>query len=84
MLAHQLSNNKRFPKTWKEKATTRRMNIKQLQKRLKELTLSRDTWKLKATARQATIKELQEEIRQLRQQIHNSKKTPRNAPKLRV
>lgn len=37
-------------RTWKQKAITRRMENKELNKRRKELTLSREKWKSKCMA----------------------------------
>jgi len=84
MTAKHTSKNLLSPNNWKEKAKTRREKMKQLQKRLKEITISRDTWKGKATHRQAQINELQEEIKQLTKQLQEVKKNSRNAPKIQL
>ncbi len=81
MITKQTSKNPLPPKTWKEKATTRREKIKQLQKRLKEITISRDSWKVKATRKQAQINELQDEIKQLTKQLQDVKKKFKKCPK---
>ena len=48
---------------WKTKAIKRRFENRKLQKRLKELTKSRNIWKEKATKRKEIIRELEKEFK---------------------
>lgn len=54
---------------WKTKAINRREQLEALQKRLGELTLSRDTWKGKAQANHEKVTELQATVKRLRTEV---------------
>jgi hypothetical protein len=54
---------------WRIKATQRRIEIKRLQKRIKELEISRNTWKVKATVRQAKIEEVEKQKSEIEQEL---------------
>ena len=47
---------------WKTRAKERRLENKQLKKRIKELTLSRDFWKVKAMERKESVDELNQKM----------------------
>jgi len=47
---------------WEIRAKERRIENKQLKKRIKELTFSRDEWKVKATKRKERLDELNEKL----------------------
>ncbi len=74
MATMQRSKLQHAVQRWKTKAIQRGKSLKQIKKRLKELTSSRDQWKHKAQARQANVMALQHENRQLRQQLFTEKK----------
>ena len=82
MATTQRSKLQHAVQRWKTKAIQRGKLLKQIKKRLNELTSSRDQWKHKAQARQARIIALQRENRQLRQQFTVTEKKPRPAPAL--
>lgn len=62
--------------TWKAKAIARRQENVALQKRMVELTQSRDTWKETAQASQMLMTELHAELRRLRQPVPKKKNGP--------
>ena len=47
---------------WEIRAKERRVENKQLKKRIKELTLSRDEWKIKAMKRKESLDELNQKL----------------------
>jgi len=47
---------------WEIRAKERRLENKQLKKRIKELTFSRDEWKVKATKRKESLDELNQKL----------------------
>lgn len=47
---------------WEIRAKERRIENKQLKKRIKELTFSRDVWKVKAMKRKERLDELNEKL----------------------
>ena len=47
---------------WEIRAKERRLENKQLKKRIKELTVSRDEWKVKAMKRKESIDELNQKL----------------------
>ena len=47
---------------WETRAKERRLENKQLKKRIKELTLSRDFWKVKAMERKESVDELNQKM----------------------
>ncbi len=47
---------------WEIRAKKRRLENKQLKKRIKELTFSRDEWKVKATKRKESLDELNQKL----------------------
>lgn len=47
---------------WETRAKERRLENKQLKKRIKELTHSRDVWKVKATERKESLDELKKKL----------------------
>lgn len=47
---------------WEIRAKERRIENKQLKKRIKELTLSRDEWKVKAMKRKESLDELNQKL----------------------
>ena len=47
---------------WEERAKERRLENKQLKKRIKELTFSRDEWKVKAMKRKEDFDELNQKL----------------------
>jgi hypothetical protein len=47
---------------WEVRAKERRIENKQLKKRIKELTFSRDEWKVKAMKRKERLDELNEKL----------------------
>lgn len=47
---------------WEIRAKERRIENKQLKKRIKELTLSRDEWKIKAMKRKESLDELNQKL----------------------
>ena len=47
---------------WEVRAKERRIENKQLKKRIKELTFSRDEWKVKAMKRKESLDELNEKL----------------------
>lgn len=47
---------------WERRAKERRIENKQLKKRIKELTFSRDEWKVKAMKRKERLDELNEKL----------------------
>lgn len=47
---------------WEIRAKERRIENKQLKKRIKELTISRDEWKVKAMKRKERLDELNEKL----------------------
>ena len=47
---------------WETRAKERRLENKQLKKRIKELTLSRDFWKVKAMERKESFDELNQKM----------------------
>ena len=47
---------------WEIRAKERRIQNKQLKKRIKELTFSRDVWKVKAMKRKERLDELNEKL----------------------
>jgi hypothetical protein len=47
---------------WEIRAKERRIENKQLKKRIKELTFSRDEWKVKAMKRKERLDELNEKL----------------------
>lgn len=47
---------------WETRAKERRVENKQLKKRIKELTFSRDAWKVKATIRKESLDELKKKL----------------------
>ena len=47
---------------WEIRAKERRVENKQLKKRIKELTFSRDVWKVKAMKRKERLDELNEKL----------------------
>ena len=47
---------------WEIRAKERRIENKQLKKRIKELTFSRDEWKVKATKRKESLDELNQKL----------------------
>jgi hypothetical protein len=54
---------------WKERAINRRLINKELKKRIKELTESRDTWKSKAIERKKNINTLTKQIGVIKKNI---------------
>ena len=54
---------------WKERAINRRLINKELKKRIKELTESRDTWKLKAIERKKNVNTLTKQIGVIKKNI---------------
>jgi len=54
---------------WKVKATMRRIELKKLKKRNKELEISRDKWKEKAMERQAKIEEIEKQKREIENEL---------------
>ena len=59
----------RNKKPWKKKAIERRLENKELGKRLKETKESRDKWKTKAQNSQATLKKNQCEIERIKKNL---------------
>ena len=47
---------------WEVRAKERRLENKQLKKRIKELTFSRDEWKVKAMNRKESLDELNQKL----------------------
>ncbi|MDO9039771.1 MAG: hypothetical protein Q7J86_10915 [Bacteroidota bacterium] len=47
---------------WETRAKERRLENKQLKKRIKELTFSRDEWKVKAMKRKESLDELNQKL----------------------
>lgn len=47
---------------WEIRAKERRIENKQLKKRIKELTFSRDEWKIKAMKRKESLDELNQKL----------------------
>ena len=76
MATMQRSKLRQSLQTWKNKAIHRRKQLKQANKRLRELGQSRDQWKRKAQAGQARIVALQAENRRLRQRMDTAEKKP--------
>lgn len=74
MATMQRSKLRQSVQTWKNTAIRRGRQLKQVNKRLKELLHSRDQWKRKAQARHTKITDLQAEIRQLRQRLDSAEK----------
>jgi hypothetical protein len=59
---------------WETRAKERRKENKQLKKRIKELTISRDEWKIKAISRKEKYDELNQKLLVVKknlQQINN-------------
>lgn len=56
----------KFKFAWKEKAKERRVKIKALKNRLKELLKNRDHWKKKAKKTEVQVNELQKEFNELK------------------
>lgn len=54
---------------WKDRAISRRLINKELKKRIKELTDSRDTWKSKAIERKKNINTLTQQIGVIKKNI---------------
>ncbi len=54
---------------WKDRAIVRRYENKQLKKRIKELTLSRDTWREKAIERKEGITQLKRQVQLIKKNI---------------
>jgi len=69
MLNPQRSKLLRSLRQWKTKAITRREQLEALNKRLGELTLSRDTWKARAQAHRTTMTELQTSVTKLQAEV---------------
>ncbi|PIP55292.1 MAG: hypothetical protein COX07_00725 [Bacteroidetes bacterium CG23_combo_of_CG06-09_8_20_14_all_32_9] len=59
----------RNKKPWKKKAIERRLENKELGKRLKETKGSRDKWKAKAQRAQATLKKNQCKIERIKKNL---------------
>ena len=54
---------------WKERAINRRLLNKELKKRIKELTISRDSWREKAIERKETINQQNKYIAAIKKNI---------------
>ena len=54
---------------WKARATTRRLMNKELKKRVKELTISRDDWREKAIERKEVINQQNKHIAAIKKKI---------------
>ncbi len=54
---------------WKIKARKRNIEIKKLNKRIKELEISRDKWKIKATERKNKIEDLEKQNQTIEQEL---------------
>lgn len=76
MATMQRSKLRHAIQTWKQKAIRRGQQLKQANKRLRELTQSRDQWKRKAQTRQTRIAQLCVEV----QRLKSAKKPPVIAP----
>ncbi len=61
-------------KKWKKKAIERTKELKKLNKRLKEITESRDKWKEKAQGYKNTLEELRKNIKEQNKTQNNKKK----------
>ncbi len=58
------------PDTWKSKAIARRLENKELKKRLKEVKHSRSNWKAKSMCLQSTVNNYKKEIEQIKKTLH--------------
>jgi len=54
---------------WKIKARKRNIEIRKLNKRIKELETSRDKWKIKATERKNKIEDLEKQNHAIEQEL---------------
>lgn len=54
---------------WKQRAINRRIEIKKLKKRIKELAISRDSWKLKAIERIESINQQKKYITAIKKNV---------------
>ncbi len=77
MTTRQRSKLQHTAQAWKTKALRRGQQLKQANKRIRELTQSRDQWKRKAQARHATLSALHVEVKRLRQRLDGSEKNRR-------
>ncbi len=76
MATMQRSKLRHAIQTWKQKATQRGKQLKQVNKRLRELAQSRDQWKRKAQARQTRIAQLCAEVQRLKHAKKNHATIP--------
>lgn len=56
---------------WKEKSMLRSVEIKKLNKRIKELTKSRDDWKIKASKQKIKADTLELELKKIRSKLND-------------
>ncbi len=56
---------------WKHRSIERRLEIKRLRKKCKELTISRDGWKTKAIERKAGINVLKKQLSDVKKNVQN-------------
>ncbi len=80
MTTGQRSKLQHAVQAWKTKALRRGQQLKQANKRIRELTQSRDQWKRKAQARHATLSAVRVEVTHLRQRLGGPEKNPPTAP----
>jgi len=57
------------PTCWKIKAIERRIEIKRLNQRIKELEISRDTWRSKANERNSKIEILENQKKEIENEL---------------
>jgi hypothetical protein len=55
---------------WKQKAIQRSRENKRLNKRIKELTLSRDEWKAKAIQHKASVDKLATDLKKIKDRLN--------------
>lgn len=67
MATMQRSKLRQSIQAWKQRALRRGKQLKQANKRLRDLVQSRDRWKQKAQARQTRIAQLHAEVQRLKQ-----------------
>lgn len=56
---------------WKTRAKDRRIEIKELKKRIKELTTSRDEWKVKYMNQKEVLNEMKKKVGVIKKNIHH-------------
>lgn len=80
MATMQRSKLRQSMQTWKTKAIRRGRQLKQVNKRVRELEQSRDQWKRKAQTRHTQLVALQDEVQRLRHRLGTAEKNHMTVP----